>query len=267
VLVPAACLLLATGAAAAPAQHATTYKVTSTLDGKKVLPRRIVWTVNVSPAFPKSGVVDFLIDGKTVGFNYIKTSETYPDTGGYLVTTWLNPGTHTFTSRVRPPGQSHVMIDDTVTATTVAPPAPPAALAGTWERTVSDVSGAPKAGSSGNPTGTPAPAGTYKLTFDSRWIQAKFPGAYQPNGKNGEGMIIDNDWNPGVDSFKAYGGVQWKVLQRIDPEGGWWCYAGGPAGTYDWSISGNTLTLTPAGGSDPCGIRNFIWPGQWTRVG
>ena len=104
VLVAAVCLLLATGAAAAPAQHATTYKVTSTLDGKKVLPRRIVWTVSVSPTFPKSGLVDFLIDGKTVGFNYIKTSETYPDTGGYLVTTWLKPGTHTFTSRVRPPG-------------------------------------------------------------------------------------------------------------------------------------------------------------------
>jgi hypothetical protein len=122
-LVPALLLLVAAGAAAAPARRATTYKVTSTLDGKRVLPRRIGWTVTVSPEFPKSGLVGF------------------------------------------------------------------------------------------------------------------------------------------------YGGVQWKVPQRIDREGGWWCYAGGPVGTYDWSVSGGTLTLTPAGGADPCGVRGFIWAGQWTRVG
>ena len=173
-LVPALFLLVPAGAAAAPSQHATTYKVTSTLDGKKVLPRRIVWTVNVSPAFPKSGLVDFLIDDKTVGFNYIKTSDTYPDTGGYLVTTWLKPGTHTFTSRVRPPG-SQVTIDDTVIATTVAPAAPPAALAGTWERTVSDLSGTPKPGSAGNPGGNTLPTGRYELIFDTSNADATVP--------------------------------------------------------------------------------------------
>ena len=50
-------------------------------------------------------------------------------------------------------------------------------------------------------------------------------------------------------------------------ETGWWCWQDGPSGSYTWSISGSTLTLAPQGGKDPCGVRGFVWAGQWTRVG
>ena len=36
---------------------------------------------------------------------------------------------------------------------------------------------------------------------------------------------------------------------------------------YTWSVSGNTLTLMPVGGKDPCPLRGFIWTGDWTRAG
>ena len=159
-------------------------------------------------------------------------------------------------------------MEDNVTARTVAPAAPPPALVGTWARTVADTSGAPKTGSAASPGDTRTPIGTYKLTVDPRWIQTVFPGKYNPktSGKTGSGFIIDNDWTPGTKAFQALGGVQFKFLQDIDAEGGWWCNAGGPVANYTWSVSGNTLTLTPAGGKDACGVRGFIWAGQWTRA-
>ena len=54
-------------------------------------------------------------------------------------------------------------------------------------------------------------------------------------------------WTPGTKAFQAFGGVQFKVGQDIDAEGGWWCNPGGPVANYTWSVSGNTLTLTPGG--------------------
>lgn len=267
ILAVAACVLAAAPAATAPAQHAK-LRVTSTLDGKTVLPRRITWIVS-TPGTPrsalKSGAVSFIVDGKIRGFTEAPPY-TFPDHGGYLVTTWLTPGEHTFTSRVR--AKDGEVVDDTVKARVLPAQGPPAALAGTWERTVTDVSGMPKPGSSGNPTDTITPAGTWKLVFDKRWIQSRFPGTFDPKtaGKTGDGLIIDNDWTPGAKTFQALGGVQDKVLQDSDAEGGWWCLVGGPVATYSWSVSGDTLTLTPSGGADACTVRGFIWAGDWTRV-
>jgi hypothetical protein len=50
-------------------------------------------------------------------------------------------------------------------------------------------------------------------------------------------------------------------------EGGWWCYEAGPAADYRWTVSGTALTLSPQGGADRCGIRGFIWAGEWERLG
>ena len=267
-IIPAAAVLaflLVTAAGAAALD--TAWKVTSTLDGKKVLPRRIAWiatTPGLRRSGLKSGGIGFLIDGKIADFTD-NAPFTYAGAGGYLVTTWLRPGPHTFT--VRAHAKDGTVVDDTVTARTVAPAAPPSALVGTWVRTVTDNSGAPRAGSSGNPEGIGTPIGTYKLTVDPRWIQTVFPGKYGPktSGKTGGGFIIDNDWTPGTKAFRALGGVQFKVGQDIDAEGGWWCNPGGPVANYTWSVSGNTLTLTP-GGKDACGVREFIWAGEWKRA-
>ena len=266
-LIVAAVVLAAAPAAAAPAHHAT-LKVTSTLDGKTVLGRRVVWTVS-TPGTPRSaltsGAISFLIDGKIRGFTGAVPG-TYPDKGGYLVTTWLTPGLHTFTARVR--AKSGEIVDDTVKAKVLPAAGPPTALAGTWQRVVTDVSGMPKPGSAGNPTDTITPVGKWTLVFDKRWIQSRFPGKFDPQtvAKTNDGIILDNDWTPGATTFQALGGVQFKVPQDIDAEGGAWCNAGGPVGTYTWSVSGETLTLAPKGGSDPCSIRGFIWAGDWTRV-
>src|SRR5581483_1429956 len=183
--------------------------------GMHVLPRRVVWTVSITPTPPKQSWVSFLIDGKSLDQNYIHSSVTFPDKGGYLVTSWLSPGMHTFTARVHPAGGKP--IDDTVRATVAKPVTVPAALAGTWEKSVPDTSNAPK--------GSPTPAGTYKLTFDPRWIQGRYPGKFVPHAsdKTGNGWIIDNDWTPGAKTFDAYGGVYWKRFGEKDAEGGSWC--------------------------------------------
>jgi hypothetical protein len=39
------------------------------------------------------------------------------------------------------------------------------------------------------------------------------------------------------------------------------------AAKYNWTVSGSTLTLSPVGSHDACGIRGFVWAGTWTRVG
>ena len=42
------------------------------------------------------------------------------------------------------------------------------------------------------------------------------------------------------------------------PEGGSWCFFDGPRATYTWVVQGDSLTLTPVGGKDACGVRGFI---------
>jgi methionine-S-sulfoxide reductase len=147
--------------------------------------------------------------------------------------------------------------EDTIAARVLRAPAPPPALAGTWQRTP-DVTGHPT-----------FPTGTYKLIFDRRWIQERFPGKFNPltthaNGPGtGQGLIEDNDWEPSATTFHVQGAVVFKRFNRNDPEGDY----GGPGTNYSWSVAGNTLTLTPAGGTDPCAPRGFLWTGEWTRVG
>ena len=72
----------------------------------------------------------------------------------------------------------------------------------------------------------------------------------------------------GPNAFRVYGAVTFHVPDfSIADGGGWWCLPGGPRTDYEWSVTGNTLTLAPAGGKDACGIRGFIWTGEWMRAG
>jgi hypothetical protein len=239
--------------------------VTSTLDGKKVLPHRIVWTARASePAQVKQ--VDFLVDGR-VAWTELKVPYTYADDDGYLVTTWLKPGRHRFDVRVT--AKNGQVATDSIVARVPAPAPVPVSLAGTWQRTVKSTAGAPQPGSAGNPTDTLTPPGTYHLTFDRRWIHDRFPcdSSCAYNANTGAGGEFDTDWVPGARSFRARGSVTFKNnvdTARLD---GWWCESNGPAATYTWSVSGRTLTLTPVGGHDACGIRGFVWAGTWTRSG
>jgi hypothetical protein len=235
-------------------------KVRSNLDGRSVLPRRIRWTASVNVPQSQVGIVGFLIDGKPKWFTE-KVPATF-DGDGYLVTSWLSPGPHSFTVRLRT--SDHQVIDDTVVARVAAAPAPPAALAGTWQRTING------ADAPANPANRVPPTGRYKLVFDKAWIQTWVAGTFDPStsGKTGAGLILENDWTPGTSSFQAFGDVIVRTPQDVNRDGGRaFCDESGPAARYTWSVSGNTLTLTPAGGSDACAIRGFLWAGQWTRVG
>lgn len=242
------------------------FNLASTLDGKTVLPHRIHWLAQ--PALPASKVkeVDFLIDGRLAWVEH-GAPYSYADDGGYLVTSFLAPGRHHFTVRAIPvTGQPAT---DTVTARVLPAPVVPAALAGTWQRTISDTSGQPAPNTAGNPTGTLDPPGTYKLTFDRRWIHDEFPCTNSPctfQSSTGAGTEFDSDWDPGLTTFHVQGEVTFKMFQDTDRLAGWWCQTGGPPATYTWSISENTLKLAPVRGHDPCAIRGFIWSGTWTRA-
>ena len=60
--------------------------------------------------------------------------------------------------------------------------------------------------------------------------------------------------------------VQFQPEADWGAEGGWWCDSDGPAATYTWAVSGNTLTLAPVGGKDGSHQRGTTWTGAWTRV-
>jgi hypothetical protein len=232
--------------------------VRSSLDGMAVLPHRIHWLGYPMPASTKVRL-EFLIDGK-LAWHEGSAPYTFADDGGYLVTSWLAPGKHRFTVRATA-REGGAVAQDTVTARVLPPTSPPAALTGTWKRTP-DLTGHPD-----------FPAGTYELVFDKRWIQDRFPGHFDParshaNGPgSGGGLVQDNDWDPGPSRFHVQGAVVFRPFDRNKAEGGSWCENFGPGADYTWSVTGNTLTLAPVGGKDPCGPRGFIWTGDWIRVG
>jgi hypothetical protein len=233
--------------------HATTstLSVTSTLQGRQVLPHRIRWLVRTSLSQAQVGEVAFLIDGKARWIER-RAPYTYGDDGGYLVTSWLTPGSHRFAVRVRSnDGRSATEV---VVARVRPAPEPPAALAGTWRRDVQ-----------GTSQQIGGPPGIYTLRFDRRWIQDRAPGAWNPD--TGHGGIVDNYWVPAARTFEIAGSVTFRILRDEDAEGGWWCEPGGPRATYSWSVTGDTLTLKPLNGRDPCGERGYVYTGDWTRAG
>ena len=270
----AAVAALATAVALPAAAQAKkpAFAVTSTLDGKTVLPHRLRWIAHTQVAAAKVDRVDFLIDGKLTWVEHQAPYTFSDDEGGahlgYLVTSWLKPGRHRFAVRVVT--RDGARVSHAVTARVVPAPDVPAALAGTWRRTLTDVAAAPADGSAGNPTGTIIPPGTYTMVIDARMIQMRWPGVYRvpQSDDTGAGWIIDSDFTLGGTTLTALGPVTLAAVH--DPpaaEAGWWCWQDGPAGAYDWSVSGTTLTLSPQGGSDPCGVRGFVWSGEWTRAG
>ena len=247
------------------------FTVTSTLDGRAVLPHSLHWIGHPSLPALQIREVDFLIDGKLDQVEH-KPPYVYGDDDegrhlGSLVTSWLSPGEHRFTVRaVAVDGRTAT---DTVVARVVAAPAPPAALAGTWERTITDTSGAPNVQTPGNPTDTLTPPGRYTITFDRRWIHDVFPCDTSPcrfNERTGGGGEFLSDWTPGAKTFTVRGEIRIRIFHDTDRLGGSWCYRDGPDATYSWSVDGETLTLAPVGGHDACAVRGFIWAGQWTRV-
>jgi len=254
----------ATASNAGGAQEQAQFTVKSTLDGKTVLPHRIAWLAY--PSLPSSKVarVEFLIDGGPVRWAKGNPPYRYAN-DGYLVTSWLEPGSHRF--QVRATAKDGRVATDTVVARAAPAPPPPAALAGTWQRTI-DTSSAPKPGSKGNPTSTLTPPGVYHITFEKRWLNSRFPGkfVYPQSNETGKGFTDQSDYTATPTRLHFLGAVIFRKYSDKVTGGGAWCHFGGPAASYRWNVSDKTLSLTPIGGSDACGIRGFIWTGEWTRV-
>jgi len=125
--------VVAVSSALARSEANTGFTVTSSLDGKTVLPVRSHWIAypKIDPSQGQVAEVDYLIDGFHAWTAH-SSPWYYGDNGNWLVTTILKPGLHTFTVRA-------VVSPDTVAvdkfkARVVAPPKPPARLAGSWSR-------------------------------------------------------------------------------------------------------------------------------------
>src|SRR3954465_11768475 len=244
------------------------FTVSSTLDGRSELPHRIRWIARPKLPLAQATKGEFLVDGRLAWVEHEPPYVYGEDDGahlGYLVTSWLTPGKHRFAVRATATGGRKAT--SLVRARVPAPPAPPAGLAGTWRRPITDTSAAPAPGSPGNPTDTLAPAGAYTMVIDKRQIQMRFPGTFHrpASDDTGEGWIIASDYTAASGMLRAAGPVTFEPFHE-QAEAGWWCWQDGPTASYRWSNSNDTLTLTPVGGGDPCGIRGFIWAGEWTRV-
>jgi hypothetical protein len=111
------------------------FKVTSTLDGKKVLPARIRWIAKPHTSFSKVTKVEFLVDGHWLWTEhqapYVYGGDDDHGYGNWLVTSFLKPGRHTFTARVFTSGR-HTEADS-VRARVMKTPPPPSALIGKWK--------------------------------------------------------------------------------------------------------------------------------------
>jgi hypothetical protein len=224
------------------------FTVTSTLDGKTVLPLRIHWiafTQHIKPALIEE--VDYLIDGQRAWTEhqapyYYGGNE--GNTSNWLVTSFLKPGVHTFTVRaVTLPGLSAVIkqaATDTVKARVIPAPPPPANLAGAWTRIVTP------ADLKKGPPGPPA--GPWTITISSiGWATGPgddFDVRYLPNGN----LVM----GPEVVTPKQQSGA----FCGVDPLHTW---------TVTLSADDQSMQLDPVG-TDTCGDRVAILQGAWTRV-
>ena len=261
-LLVAVVVAAASVAPAAPAREgAKALSITSDIDGKKVLPERSRWLAYPSVPAAQVAKVDFLIDGKlrwvehSAPYNY--GSDDYHGHLGYLFTSWLAGGNHRFTARVTT--KAGKTASDTVVARVVPAPAPPASLAGTWERTVTQqdlTKSDPQFG------GAP-PAGAWQLVFDRAGAWHLDPGGSGlVNGYDVRGNVIHvyapiqmapfADGQGGISRFGHHG------------IGGTDCREDGPFGSYTWSVTGDQLTLTAL--QEGCGQRRAIWEGTWTHA-
>jgi len=109
----------------------TSFTVTSSLDGKTVLPLRSHWIAypKIDPSQGQITQVDYLIDGYHA-WSAHSAPWYYGDNGNWLVTSILKPGLHTFTVRAVVSADKDAV--DKFQARVIAPPQPPARLAGRW---------------------------------------------------------------------------------------------------------------------------------------
>ena len=242
-----ACLVSASpGVAQRHVNQATPFAIGSTLTGKSVLPHRIHWI-----AHPRGAAVVevvFLIDGKKAWVER-EAPYSFGYDGNWLVTSALSPGKHRFTVRAKTAGGK------TAQRTTIARvlPAvpPPAPLAATWERVVTQKEAGPE-----------TPGGKWVLSIDKVGWSVKDPNGYDnwidaAYLADGRAQLRGGIWLSPFDEKSSTRG------------GNGWCHESNVPVDYIWAVSADTLTITLAG-TDACGDRankqSQIVAGVWTRA-
>jgi hypothetical protein len=204
----------------------TAFTVSSSLDGKTVLPIRSHWIANPNDT-QSIDHVDFFIDGYH-SWTQHQAPWYYGGQGNWLITTFLKPGVHKF--EVQAYDTANQMAVDTVEARVVAPPAPPATLAGNWK------------------SATPLPFGLAGTLFIAKngWTLGpnNFVDAqYLTNGNIVLGpQVIDRSEQASA-PCGSYPPSAWKATI---------------------AAGGKSMTLAPVG-KDPCAIRTAIFKGTWSR--
>jgi hypothetical protein len=189
------------------------------------------------PSGPASGVseVDFLIDDH-LGWVEHNPPYFYADDGNWLVTTFLEPGAHTFlTKAIASDGRTAV---ETVTATVRAAPDPPADLAGGWSRTIE---------------GGDSP-GAWHATINSiGWLF---------DDPHGGGQNQDAEY-PTPGKVEIHGAIVEPLFGEYN-RGGFFC--GDPVdpdGVFSYSVSDDHRELTLTADAPVC-YQNII-EGKWSR--
>jgi hypothetical protein len=222
------------------ASRTTGFTVSSTLSQKHVLPHRIHWLGK--PSLPPSKIreIDFLIDGRRAWVEH-HAPYSYGYDGNYLVTSWMRPGLHTFTVVAVATNGRRASISSR--ARTRPAKAPPAALAGSWQRQLSaaDARGA-------------GPAGLWTLTVS-------FVGWRILDPTRGRGALIDVAYLAS-NAIEARGGI---ATRDHDPrENNLWCDEPFEPVRYHWRVAANRLTIALAG-PRRCHGQSRVWAGDWTR--
>ena len=261
-LAVAAIASVATVPAALGSRDDEPFTVSSSLDGKKVLPLRSHWLgyTDLPPA--QVDRVEFLIDGTvrwiehTPPYNY--ASDHNGKEMGFLITTWLKPGLHRFVVRVF--DKAGHPEKDAVTARVVAAPAPPPELAGTWTRV---------------PPGKRFIGWRYRLWFNrvGAWYvivdrRGRGDGVVDQFDVRGHTLNLFAPVVTGVQEVD-HGVCTGNGCLHITHDGraytisGNVCNFSGPFGRYTWSVSGDTLSLKVI--HEGCFGRGKYFASTWTR--
>ncbi len=239
-----------------------TFSVSSSLDGKTVLPIRSHWLAYTDLPAGQVDHVDFLIDGtvRWIEHNspYNYGSDENGKSLGFLITTWIKPGMHHFAVRVT--GKNGQSKAEGFDARVVTAPAPPPELAGkTWRRVV--------------PKDFPDPfhGKPWILWFDrvGEWhIDYMGGGVVDQYDVRGHVLNvyapIDTGPLPEGDKCDTLGCNRVRRNGHVYEVWGNDCNHSGPFGTYRWSVSGDTLTLKPI--HEGCKGRQNHLAGTWTRI-
>ena len=216
--------------------------VTSSITDGQALSAPLTWTATVKPAKGQSvSKVVFSVDGKAE-WTEMNAPYFFNDDNYYLYPWLLGSGAHTLGLTVTMNSGSKVSKKISVTATA---PAVPAALVGSWSRTVA-------ASDFIAPDNTPT--GVWKIDVESN-------GLIKMGDPTGNGQY--EAFTATATGIDLAGTVNW--LAPADEQGGF-CDPERP-NDYTWQVSGSSLTLASPDDSTVCDDRYAVFHGTWTKTG